>query len=308
MSKNSITLFDDPEAELNTIAKALSAWGLKVDLSGKDFEWDKRDASCPDNQVPGSCKHARTLSFKEFLNTNTSHFGGQCQLFDLDPSGKYDDVDGLFSLAHDIQWFEHVDADSDFREFVSLASRGLEVFLNPEFVGLSSEQDLQDLFEERMKLKFEEFPEQFRKVLLYEISQDELWEVPEQAVDPDPLVYIYTGTSNWNGKHSPGRFNFLGGKARLFDVFCTKLAKNLYLVPKRFLRLRSTNEKDFENNWLGNFASSNSELEKFYSLCGRPVPGVVDVKESDNKKFFEALTVFMNEMPFVDAVNAARVI
>lgn len=294
-------------SKLDSIIKLLRLWDLSITDSGDNFNWEARNSStCPREAGEESCSHPEELSFQDFLNSNPADFSPYCNLAenpDGDPAEE-EPISSLIGLASDIQAIEALDEKSDLRAFEDVANYPVGEF--GRFPGLAKNYagTLSELIEEKILGQFGKFPERFREMFDMAISQHQTWDIPALDLEHDLLVYAYTKSPQVSASHY-----LRSGFDRLLKHFYTQVSPGLFILPEPLLRSRSTIKEDhFENVWIRRFLKDDPDITEFYTLGGRPLEGVMPVEDSDDDVMRETLAVFANEMPFEDAVKAARII
>lgn len=292
------------EIEPYTIKAALVGWGLTLDLDGEDFDWAARASSvaavCASSS--SACSHAPYSTFEKFLELDMAELE-RCTLIYENTGG---DLASLWYLAA-IFFQTRLDANSKSDDFNFVANYRVENRDLPPLPALNGYKDFESFITEKIFEHFNKFPEKFKEILLDSISQKKHkgheWEIPERAVESEPLSYVFSGSGDvYEGE------DMLEYYARTLEYFYTKVAPGLYIVPTRFLRLRLSAGPSFPGSWIRGFLDQRPELETFFSLCGVPILDPCPVLDSDDVNVLEALKVFYKEMPFKDALSAARVI
>lgn len=293
-----MTMRDQPQC--NSIIKALQLWGLDFNLDGPSLNWEARDSSeCPREEGEEKCSHPDEMSFQEFLDSNPADFSPYCGFTEGPDDASLEEEEvivALVGIASDIQEIESLEEGSAPSLFVDVANWPTEDFSEIPGLVKASDLSLSDIAEERIFEKFTMFPKGFKEVFDNSLSQWGTWIIPKLNPAEDPLVYVH-------GK------SLSSGLKRLLKHFCTQAAPGIFIIPKPLLQPRSADEKDyFENIWIRKFVVNNPGVGEFYTLAGRPIEGLMPVEDSDDSAMHEALSVFASEMPFSDAVKAARAI
>ena len=298
-----MTMHDSSHCD--SIIKALRLWGLDFKLDESGLNWESRDSlDCPREEGEESCSHPDEMSFQEFLDSNPADFSSYCG-FTEDPeddSLEEETIAALIGLASDIQAIESLGEGSGLSAFEDIANYPTGDFGAIPGLVKTSELSLSELAEERIFEQLAAFPKSFKEVLDGLLSQQGTWDVPELNPAKDSMVYAYSDSLRVSSDN-----HHASGLERLLKHFYTQVSPGLLILPEPLLRLRAFDEREyFENIRIRKFVAINPEVKEFYTLGGRPIEGLMPVEDSDDSAMREALSVFASEMPFVDAVKAAR--